>query len=448
MSLLNPMSGLPFVAVVSALIHPRSPWQSTDTLLLVVVFILVALSGFLAFSETALTRMSRIKAAALVEQRARGSKKLAALLERPAAFLNPLLLVTLITQLVAATLVGVIADHVYGGIGVTVATVAEVLVIFLFGEAIPKNSAVKNPEKAALLAAPFVGVLIRLWPLRAASRLVGGLARLLIRGEAEMLGRVSEEELLAMADAAMEGEVIETGERALIHSIISFGDTVAREVMVPRPDMVAVGAERLVDEVIDIVLEVGFSRIPVFEDGIDNVVGIILAKDLLGAEKNGKGSMQLRSLIRPAHFVPETKAVAELLKEMQGGKFHIAIVVDEYGSTAGLVTLEDLIEELVGDITDEFDKEVPLVKVVEGGSYDLSGSMPIGDLEELLGVELPEGDWDTVGGFVLGLLGHLPEEGEIVRTVGYSFMAMSVIGRRLAVVRVAPRPDGSDDEDE
>ena len=421
-------------------------WSGIDTMLLLVVVLLVAFSGFLAFAETALTRTSRVRAVALAEQKHRGAAKLYALLQDPAGFLNPVLLLTLLAQLVAATLVGVLADNRFGGIGVAVATIFEVVIIFTFGEAVPKNLAVRNPDRAALMSAPLVSIVKRLWPVRALSAVVMGVARLVMPSGADFSFLVSEEELLAMADAAMEGEVIATDERALIHSIINFGDTVAREVMVPRPDMVAVEADVKVDDVIGVVLDAGFSRIPVFQESIDNVVGIILAKDLLAAERRGKAMTSVLELIRPAHFVPETKPVSDLLKEMRGGKFHIAIVVDEYGSTVGLVTLEDLIEELVGEISDEYDKEVPPIRALEGSGYEVVGYLPTHDLEDLLGVAFPEGDWDTVGGLVLGLLGHLPEEGESVATSGFVFIAQTVVGRRLGYVRVLPYEAPGDDQ--
>jgi len=247
---------------------------------------------------------------------------------------------------------------------------------------------------------------------------------------------VSEEELLAMADAAEQGEVIETEERALIHSVINFGDTIVREVMVPRPDVVAVAASATVGEAIALIVEHGRSRMPVYEGSLDEIVGIVLAKDLLALVHGDHEHEPVRRHMRPAHFVPETKPVAELLGEMKAGKFHIAIVVDEYGSAAGLVTLEDLIEELVGDIVDEFDtEEAPLV-TRDDGSIEVKGTFSIDDLAETLDADLPEGGWDTVGGLIVGLLGHLPRPGEAVEVAGYRFQVQRVVGHRVALVTV------------
>ncbi|MGC8464374.1 MAG: hemolysin family protein [Acidimicrobiales bacterium] len=427
-----------------AVVRPVSHhWSNEDSILSIVVVALVGFSAFMAYAETALVRISKVRAAVMEEKGLHGSVVLRRLLEDPGGFLNPVLLVTLVCQLVAATLVGVIAANVFGGVGVAVATVFEVVVIFTVGEAIPKNLSVRNPDRAALRSAGLVSLIVRFPPIRALSGLVMGIARLITPGEGETSSVVSEEELLAMADAAVEGEVIETEERALIHSVISFGDTVAREVMVPRPDVISVSSTALVEEAVDIVLTAGYSRIPAFEGSVDNVVGVVYAKDLLGAERQGQRQVSVATLIRPAHFVPETKPVTDLLKEMQSGKFHLAIVFDEYGSTSGLVTLEDLIEELVGDINDEYDQEGPDLRPLGEGCYEVAGSYPVADLAEVLDVELPEGDWDSIAGMIMGILGRLPAQGEEVEVSGYRFVAELVTSRRIDLVRVAPLADGS-----
>jgi len=241
-----------------------------------------------------------------------------------------------------------------------------------------------------------------------------------------------------MADVAAEDEVIESEELTLIRSIITFGDTIVRAVMVPRPDMVAVAAGDRVGAVIERAIAAGYSRIPIYESSIDDVAGIVFTKDLMRAARDGHGEEPVRSLLRQAHFVPETKRVAELMREMQKDKFHIAIAIDEYGGTAGLVTLEDLIEELVGEIVDEFDVEEPLVEPLPDGGMRVNARMSIGELNEVLHAELPMGDWDTVGGLVLNLLGHIPSEGEAVEVDGHRLSAEKVQGRRIGRVRIVP----------
>ena len=413
-----------------------------DIALLAVITVLLIMVGLLALAETGLLRMSRPKALALAEEGRRGADVLLKLVEHPERFLNPILLMVLLCQLVAATLVGVVASHAFGGLGVAVATTFEVIVVFVFFEAAPKNFAVRHVERAALFAAPFVSALIRFPPVRLVSGALIGLSNLIIPGQGSAAPFVSEEELLAMADVAVEEEVIEREERALIHSIIEFGDTVVREVMVPRPDMVAVEGGDRVGDVIEVAITAGYSRIPVYEQGIDDIIGVVYTKDLMRAEREGKTGLQVRTLVREAHFVPETKRVAELMREMQGQKFHMAIVVDEYGGTAGLVTLEDLIEELVGEIVDEFDVEEPLIEALPNGEVRVNARMAIDELNELLHANLPAGDWDTVAGLIFNLLGHVPTEGESVVSDGYRLTAEKVQGRRIGRVRVAPLREG------
>jgi CBS domain containing-hemolysin-like protein len=272
------------------------------------------------------------------------------------------------------------------------------------------------------------------------ARALIGLANFILPGQGLKEGPfVSEEELLAMADVAADEQVIEREERTLIRQVIEFGDTVVREVMVPRTDMLAVEGGARVSDAVELVINSGKSRIPVFEQGIDDVIGIVYARDLLKAEREGKGDEPVRTLAREAHFVPETKRVAELMREMQKQKFHIAIVVDEYGGTAGLVTLEDLLEELVGEIVDEYDVEDAKWERLANGDYRVDARMPLDEVNELLAADLPDGDWDTIGGLLYSELGHVPLEGESVQVDGRRLTAEKVDGRRIERVRISPQ---------
>jgi len=421
-------------------------FRASDLALVAIIVVLLGFSAVLALAETSLVRTSRVKAQALEDEHRRGARQLVALVQRPERFLNPVLLLVLICQLVSATLVGVLAERWVGGLGVLVATVFEVVVIFVFFEAVPKNWAVKNPERAALLCAPMISALVGFAPLRALSSMLSGVAdKLTGSSDAEQrrASVVTESELLAMADVAHAENVIEPGERVFIHSIIEFGDTVVREVMVPRPDMVIVEADASVSTALARALTAGYSRIPVHEHNVDDIVGVAYMKDLVAAEHAGHGGDEVRRHARPAHFVPETKRLATLLPEMQDRKIHLSIVVDEYGGTAGLVTLEDLIEELVGEIVDEFDvEEVPYERLADGGLV-VTGRMTVDEVDQLLGAELPQGAWDTIGGLVLDLVGRVPREGEAVEVDGFRLVAQRVQGRRIGRVRIersAPAP--------
>ncbi len=418
----------------------------SDVFLYGVIVVSLLVAVFLAMAETSLTRMNRVKAATLEEEGRRGAEKLARLVEHPERFLNPVLLLTLGAHMAIAYAVTILVQRRFGTGAAALATAVEAAVIFVLAEAAPKTWAVQHPERSALITAPVIGPIVRFLPIRVLSQALITLSNAIIPGKGRKEGPfVSEQELLAMADAAVEDEVIEREERSLIHGIIRFGDTVVREVMVPRPDMIAVEASSKTSEVMERAMEVGYSRIPVYDDGIDDVAGVVLVKDLIKAEREGRSDQEVRHLVREAHFVPETKRANDLLREMQLEKFHLAIVVDEYGGTAGLVTLEDLIEELVGEIVDEFDVEEKVIEPLSNGDYRVDARMAIDELNELLQAELPTGDWDTVGGLVYNLLGHVPSEGEAVDADGHRLVAEKVQRRRIGRVRVAKLPSSPEE---
>jgi CBS domain containing-hemolysin-like protein len=245
---------------------------------------------------------------------------------------------------------------------------------------------------------------------------------------------VSDEE-----DEADEDDEDDRDERKLISSIIEFGDTIVREVMVPRTDMVTLPASASTDDAVDLVLEAGRSRIPITGENIDDIVGLLYARDLLSLYDQAAPSRPARDLAHEAYFVPETKAISQLLREMQSKQKHLAIVVDEFGGTAGVVTIEDLIEEIVGEIVDEYDEEEPMVVPLESGDYLVDARLDVDDLAETLDVRFPEAEWDTVGGLVLGLAGRVPDVGESFEYNDVTLIAEDVQGRRIARVRVTRR---------
>ncbi|HLH99762.1 MAG TPA: hemolysin family protein [Acidimicrobiales bacterium] len=411
-----------------------------EILLVAVVVVLIVCTGFLALSETAITRMSKIKAQSLVDEGVRGAQTLVRLVERTERVLPVVLFALELCTLVAATLVGVVAEQLLGALGVIVATAFEVVIIFVVAELAPKTWAVQHSERAALLAAPVVSGLYAFSPLRWVTRGLIGVANVILPGKGIKEGPYTSDEMIrAVADTAADEEVIERGERTLIHSVIDFGDTVVRDVMIPRPDMVAVESRARIADVVDIAISAGYSRIPAFDQGIDDIVGIVYVKDLLKAEREDRADEEVSSLLREAQFTPESKRISELMREMQASKHHMCIVVDEFGGTAGIVTLEDLIEELVGEITDEYDTDETNVERLADGSLVINARMPIDEVDELLAESpLPEGDWDTIGGLIYSELGHVPIEGEEVELGGYRLVAQRVLGRRIGRVRITP----------
>ncbi|MEZ5180294.1 MAG: hemolysin family protein [Acidimicrobiales bacterium] len=413
---------------------------TSDIWMLVAIVVLIVVSILTALAETALVRVSRAKAASLAEEGRPGAQALVALVAQPERWLNALLLVVLISQIVQASLTGVLAGRLFGGWGVVVATGLNVSVMYVLAETAPKTWAIQHTERAALLSARPVKALADFAPLRLLAQLFIVITNVILPGKGLKEGPfVSEEELLAVAAEAAESNQIELEERQLIESILEFGDTVVREVMVPRPDMVCVSHDFRVADVMEVVLLNGYSRVPVLGEGIDDVIGLVFAKDLMRAERDGKEDEPVSSLVRGAKAVPETKPVSELLREMQADQFHMAIVIDEYGGTAGLVTLEDLIEELVGEIVDEFDTEDARIEPLPGGGIRVNGSLSIDDANDLLPMVLPEGDYDTVSGLVLSLLGRLAASGDVVEVPSAQLTVERVQGRRIMRVRIEER---------
>ena len=423
--------------------------MDSRTISVVVIVLLWGFSAVLALSETAFVRASRIRLLNLTEEGDRRAERVLRLLEHPEQTLNAVLLVLLACQMVSATLLGTVLEPSFGAAGVALGIVIEIVVVFTFAEVAPKTFAVQHTERAVMMVSGLLSFLTRFPPLRALTRGFIGLANVVLPGKGLRTGPfVTEQEILTMADVAAQEAAIETEERELIHSIFDFGDTVVREVMVPRPDMVGVDADVTVDEAIRMAISAGKSRLPAYHETTDDIVGLVFLKDLVTRSGSGEGNESVRHVLRPANFVPESKRIAELLRAMQTEKFHMAIVIDEHGGTAGLVTMEDLLEEIVGEITDEYDTDEPSVERLAGGALRVPGRTPIDEINELLGEELPSGEWDTVGGLVFDALGHVPTEGECARVNGFVFCAERVQGRRIVSVRVTPAPDRSSDPEE
>jgi len=428
-------------------------FTTTDVWILVIVFLLLVVLIFLSVAEMGLSQMTKPKAAALADKGVRSGRALQKLVKEPERWVNPLLLTVNICQTVQATLTGIVAGNAFGAAGVVVGVALNVLVFFVLAEAVPKTYAVLYPERAALITARPTLWLIAFPPLQIISRGLIRLTNVIVRGKGLEKGPfVSEQELLGIVEAAADDEVIEHEERELIESIIEFGDTVAREVMTPRPDLVTVEPDATVTQALDVAIEHGISRLPVLGPGEeDDIVGLAYTKDLMRAEREGRGKRVVTDFLRPVRFIPENKPVSRLMREMQAEKFHLAIVADEYGAIAGLITLEDCIEELIGEITDEHDPEGTHVQRLPDGDYLIDGGTSIGDLNDLLDLRLPDEDWDTIGGFVFGTLEHVPEEGESVVHDGWQFTTVEMEGRRVRLVKVsvlpgARRSDEDDDE--
>lgn len=413
--------------------------SGAEIALIIAIVLMLFVLAVLAVAETALNRISRVKAQALVDSSgSRSSRALLRLVERPERFINPLLVTVTVLQMGQAVLVSQLAER-WGsgwifGLGVFF---LNVVVFFIVSESMPKTWAVLHPERGGLATARFTNALVSFPPLRLVSRGLIWLTNVLLPGKGLKQGPfVSQQELLGIVEAAAADEVIEHEERELIESIIEFGDTVAREVMVPRPDMVIIPNDATVSGALDLAIQHGFSRLPVFGTADNDVVGLAYTKDLIRDEREGRGHAPALDLARPVRFIPENKPVSHLMREMQAGKFHLAIVADEYGDIAGLITLEDCLEELVGEIVDEYDNEQAEVERLPNGDYLVSGGISIDELNDLLDGRLPSDDWDTLGGLIFNTLGHVPSTGDEIEFDGWRFTLEEVEGRRVRRVHI------------
>ncbi|GDX26334.1 membrane protein [Actinomycetes bacterium] len=400
------------------------------------ILLLLMLLIFFSLAEMGLSRMTKPKTAAMAEGGVKQAKALQQLVGEPQKWVNPLLLSVNICQTVQATLTGVVAGRAFGPFGVAVGVLLNVIVFFVLAEAVPKTYALQYPEKAALSTALGTKLLVSFPPLRLVSGWLISLTNVIVRGKGLKQGPfVSEQELLGIVDAAYQDDIIEEEERDLIESIIEFGDTVAREVMVPLPDMITVSGSFTLTQAIDVAIEHGVSRLPVLADD-DDVLGIAFIKDLMKQERAGLGSVLVTDHMRAAVVIPENKPVNRLMREMQAKKFHLAVVADEYGSIAGLITLEDCLEELVGEIVDEYDTHHDAIVHLEDGQYLIDGSTSVSDVNDKIASNIPDEEWDSIGGFVFGTLEHVPSLGEFIDFDGWRLTVVALQGRRIRKVRV------------
>jgi putative hemolysin len=407
---------------------------------IIALVLLVGGAAFFAASEAAIVSVGRIRARALMEKKVRGSTRLQHLIEERNRTLTSVLIGSTVVLLAADSL----ATYLFIVWGVPHAaiwsTVVMTIVILLLGEILPKTVAVSSGDRTALRLAPFLSLTTRiLSPLTSAFLWMTNALVRIFGGQPHAGPYVTEEDIKTLVNVGVEQNVLEEQERELIHSIIEFGDTIVREVMTPRTDMVTVSVTSSPRRALDLVIAEGYSKLPVYDETVDNIIGVVHDRELLIALSNGTlATTSLRALMRPVTHVPENKRVAELLREMQRGKYSLAIVLDEYGGTAGLVTMEDLLEEIVGEIRDEHDEgeEEPIVKIDEHESVVEAGTN-IEDVNAALGIELPHEEFETIGGFTVGLFGRLPREGEEIEAApGVRLRVDRTRGRRILTVRV------------
>ena len=412
-------------------------FESEDLAALIAIVVLLVLAAALVAAEEALLRLNRVRVESLAEREPARAAHLQRMLDEPEAVINPLRLMVLVVQLAETTLVALLTARFWPWPAVVAVAAVNVLVVFVVTEAVPRTLGILRTDRVALTLVRPATLVARFVPIRMLAWALIAITNLIVPGRGLRKGPFSSpEELIAMADVALEDDVLDQGERDLIESVIEFGGTVVREVMIPRTDMTTVAKDLTIEEALEVTSDAGFSRVPAIGDNVDDVVGLVYVKDLIRAELDGNPDQPVQTVMRPSRFVLETKKVAELLTEMQQEKFHMAIAVDEYGGIAGLVTLEDLIEELVGEIVDEYDVEESLVERQRDGTLRVDARISISEINEVAGMELPEGSWDTVGGLVFDRFGRVPIAGETCDVNGYGLRVERIQGRRITKVRI------------
>jgi putative hemolysin len=408
-----------------------------DYLQVLLFIILVLLSAFFSGSEVALISITRAKVRTMVNEGKRGASELATLKETPNRFIITILIGNNIVITAAAAIATAIAIKVFGDIGVGIATGVVVIVLLVFGEIGPKIYATRHTEAMALWAAPIILFLSRilspiLWAIDRVSHRVmppGGIAE----------PSVTEEEIKEWIDVGKEEGTIEQEEREMLYSVLEFGDTTAREIMTPRVDVAVMEDTSTIDDAVRIFHETGFSRIPVYHDHADNIIGVLNVKDIFAAIASGKKDTPIKEIMYDPYFVPESKKIDEILKELQVRKVQIAIVLDEYSSFVGIVTVEDILEELVGDILDEFDREEPDIQKIHEDVYLVDAQMWVEDLNDELDISLPVHEsYETIGGLLIERLGHIPHPGEsvFIHESHTSLVVTQMIGRRVVKVKL------------
>ncbi len=395
--------------------------------LLLLLLLFFGMAVYLGAAEASLLRVRRTAVEVLAEEGDRRARRLLQLIKDLPRVMNTVLLTVLMVQIGAAAVTGLLAEQWFGNVGVTIASVLLTLVMFVYAEAIPKTFAVRHPLRVAKAVTPLVSLLrsalhpvvsLLIWfaDLQAPGQGIAGTAG------------VTEDELRRMAAEAAQSGEIAPSDLKLMERAFRVGDQHVDEILVPRIDVVSVSSDTPADQALDIALESGHRRLPVHQGDPEEMSGVVLLRDLAGHLAEG-GNEPVGQLVRDVLIVPETKRVLEMLREMQQSGRHFAVVVDEHGGTAGIVTIEDVVEEFVGEVADEGEERQSTIEEISAGRWRIDARVPIVDIEEALGIELPDGDWHTAGGLVLALIGRIPQVGETLE-VAEQKLTVTAAGRR------------------
>ena len=423
----------------------------SDAIQLVVLVILLALSAFFSSAETALTTVNRLRVRALVDDGDARAIILAKVIDDPGKLLSAILIGNNIVNISASSIATVLATNFFGSAGAGIATGIMTLLVLIFGEVTPKTMASLKAEKIALSYAKIVYVIMVVFTplIFILDLLSGGILRLFGIDPDKRDDSVTEEDLRTIVEAGHEDGVLETEEHKMINNVFDFGDHQAKDIMVPRVDMCFLKLDATYEDFMKIYREEKFTRIPVYEETRDNVIGILNVKDLILYDKDQE--FHVKDFLREAYYTYEFKNTSELMMEMRKNSISIAIVLDEYGATAGLITLEDLIEEIVGDIRDEFDEaEAEEVQQLGEQEYLVEGACKLEDLNDMIGLGIESEDYDSIGGIVIDALQHLPSEGEEVTLESGTRLVVEKIDKnRIEKVHIyLPEPKAEEDEED
>ena len=412
---------------------------------LIALIILVLLSAFFSSAETSLTTVNRVRLKTLAEEGNRRAKTALEVLDKYGKMLSAILIGNNIVNLSASALATTLAIHIHFTVGI--ATAILTVVILIFGEIVPKNMAMINSEKMALLYASMISGLMKLLTplIFVIDSLAKGIMKL-FRVDADKKTAMTENELRTYVEVGHEDGVIESEEREMIYNVFDFGDAVAKDVMIPRIDMVTVDKEATYEEVMEVFKDCMYTRIPVFEEDKDNIIVLINIKDFILVEDKAK--FKISDILRQAYYTYEFKKTADLLVEMRQKCFNVAFVLNEYGGTAGMITLEDLLEEIVGEIRDEYDSdEEQLIQKMQDRTYLVEGSMKLSDINDELGTDLQSEDYDSIGGLIIEHLDRVPEDGaQIVTDQGIRLQVQGVSQNRILKV-IMELPEEKEPED-
>ncbi|CCL25118.1 Putative membrane protein [Clostridioides difficile T11] len=408
--------------------------------LIQIIFLIVLLIGsaFFSASETALMSLSKIRIRYMQDEGVKGAKLVSSLIENPNKLLSSILVGNNVVNIAAPSISTSLFIGLMGEKGVALATAVMTVLVLIFGEITPKTIAANNSEKVSLLVSKPIKAIIFIlrpivWIFNIITNIIFKLFGITNKGAKSF---ITEEELKTMVNVSHEEGVLEMEEREIINNVFEFGDMQAKNAMVQRIDMVAIDMEDSYDEIIQVFKTEKLSRMPVYEETIDDIVGILNIKDIIFLSDEEIESFDIKNYMREPFFTYEFKKITQLLEEMKLEKSQMAIVVDEYGGTSGLLTIEDLVEVIVGDIEDEYDEEEDEIQVIKEDEYIVDGSTKIGDVNELIGVNLESEEFDSIGGFIIGHLSRLPEENEVIEVDNIRFCIESIEKNRIKKIRI------------